>query len=253
MEALHTINGSLPPSHNQSNPGFIHLYNEELGLLNTQLVQFNFQFSVPSHILKADKCRGQILLEFKYLTNSDKFNGTWNTTLAKAIDYRCTVTNKNTALTTVRLSVPNYSVAYDEINNNLVVCKRRLVKESAQLPSCYLQSTNNVTWISIPDIAATVGIDTQKKHIYGIDLKGKSYYRSMQSYIEFSQVGDSEWVNIRDRSDVRKAKEVNSVETLPSQPTAAWNLPANGNAVIAITRTGVQRRQDGTWKRVFQF
>ena len=253
MHAVNLANGSLPPSQNTSKTGFIHLENEEFGPLNKQLVTVNFQFIIPQHFLKADKCAGQILIEFKYRTNSPKFNGKWNTTLEKSIDYKCKINRKDTDLTSGPLQLPAYSVAYDEINNDLVVCKSRQTSESAHLPSCYMQKNSNSVWVSLPKIAALVGIDTTKRHLYGIDIMGKGYWRSTQPFTEFNQVDDNEWLNIRDQSHVRRAKETSSINNLPSQPTTSWNLPSSGDASIALTKRGVHRMMDGNWKRVFQF
>jgi len=253
MQVVNLANGSLPPSHNTSKSGFIRLENEEFGPLNKQLVQANFQFTTPQHFLKAEKCAGQILVEFKYRTNSPKFNGKWNKTLEKSIDYKCKINKKETDLTTGRLQLLAYSVAYDEVNNDVVVCKSRKNRESAHLSSCYVQKNNNNVWVSLPRIAVLVGIDTTKRHLYGIDIMGKGYWRSPHPFTEFSQVEDNEWLNIRDQSHVRKAKGASSVENLPSQPTTSWNLPSSGDAAIAMTKRGVHKKTDGAWKRVFQF
>lgn len=254
MNTIEMVNSSLSPSHNTSKQGFIHLYNDVFGPFNSQLVNFNFQFSIPDHLKKADKCNGEIMIEFKYRTNSAKFDGKWNTTLKRLIQYTCKVIGTQTRLTTTaRLAVPTYSVAYDDLNRVLIVCKKRLLKEFAHLPSCYLQMGDDVTWKGVSQIASVVGIDTTKRYIYGIDLYGSGYRQSMQTFHEFGQVDDEIWTGIKDMSHVRRAKETNNNEDLPSLPANEWSLPSTGEAVIAMTKGGIHKKIGGTWKRVFQF
>ena len=254
MNALDLTNVSLYPSYNTSKAGFIHLKNDVFGPFNKQFVQLMFQFTVPQHVLKWQNCAGQILFDFKYRTNSAAFNGTWNKTLAKVIDYKCKIKSyKKTSITAVRLSVAKYSVTYDDVNTELVVCQRRMFKESAHLPSCYSQGKNNITWVGLPGIASVVGFDTAKGHLYGIDLFGKGYMRSTHLSGVFAQIDDSEWTSIRDLSNVRKAKETSDIVSLPNEVSSQWLLPTSSDAVISITKRGVQRKIDGAWKRIFEF
>ena len=94
MDALDLTNGSLSPSDNTSTSGFVHLKNSAFGPFNAQLVQFKFLFTVPEKVRKWKNCAGRIIFEFKYRSNSVAFNGTWNKTLDKVIDYRCKIRNK---------------------------------------------------------------------------------------------------------------------------------------------------------------
>lgn len=247
------VNASLPPSYNDSRPGYINLKNDIFGPVNAQVVHFVFRFTIPQHILKGSKCQGDIIFEFKYRTNALKFNGKWNVTLGKILNFKCKVSNLPKSLSVGRLAVPLYSVVYDDTRNFLVVCKKRIFEESAHRLSCYLQNPDNVTWVGLPNIGSVLGFDTENSHLYGTDLRGISYMQSRGSFFQFSHIDDGMWQSISGVSRFRISKKTNSLQSLPVAPGATWRLPTTGEAYIAMTRMGVYRKIRGIWKRVFQF
>ena len=243
---------SLPPTRNETKPGSVYMFTENLRLLNNQFVIFDFKFNIPEAILKGDKCAGELLLEFKYRTNLEKFNGIWNETLEKRIPYKCKLQEETVAADTGhRLSLPEFSIAYDDINGDLFVCKRNQAAVSRGFASCYWQDNNNVTWVSLPYMVTVVGIETAGRALYGIEPTGKAYLKSDLENKLSRQVEDSEWTGIQNQARVRKAMTSSTITALPSYPSNAWMIPSTSNQILTVTKQGVYRKINGVWKRMF--
>ena len=243
---------SLSPTRNETKPGRVYMFTENLRLLNNQFVIFDFKFNIPVAILKGAKCAGELLLEFTYRTNLEKFNGIWNQALEKRIPYKCKLQQETVAADAGhRLSLPEFSIAYDDINGDLVVCKRNQAAVLRGFASCYLQDNNNVTWVSLPKMIAVVGIETAERAYYGMEPTGKAYLKSDWKNKLFRQVEDSEWTGIQNQAQVRKAIASSSIMSLPSYPSDAWMIPSTSNQIFTVTKQGVYRKVNGVWKRVF--
>ena len=241
---------SLEPTFNTTKQGMVHIRTDTFWLLNNQEISLELKFNNPAQILKGDKCNGNVIVDFKYKTNLKKFNGTVNYTIEEFIPYKCKIDARVILMqTSIRLTVPEFSMLYDDTNGDFIFCRKRslLPLRSA---SCYLQRNDSVSWIGLPGIEAIVGTDTAKKTLFGIDYKGVAYWKSDDDFRSFMQVEDIEWKSVESQEQTRKAKSANLMTSLPQGVSAQWVLPNGSKSIWAATKDGIMKNISNTWKRV---
>ena len=241
---------SLEPTFNTTKQGMVHIRTDTFWLLNNQEISFELKLNNPAQILKGDKCNGHVIVDFKYRTNLKNLNGTVNYTIEKLIPYKCNIDARVIPMpTSIRLTVPELSMLYDDINGDFIFCQKRSVLP-LRSASCYLQRNDSVYWIGLPGIAAIVGTDTTKKTLFGIDYKGAAYWKSHDGYSSFMQVEDIEWTSIESQQQTRKAKSANMMTSLPQGISASWVFSKAGKSVWAATKGGIMKYTSNTWTRV---
>eukprot|EP00795_Rhopilema_esculentum_P010198 gene10198-18875_t len=254
IEFLRLDDGSLLPSRNTTSFGFIRIETDTFGPISKQNFQLTFDASIPSSINKDSKCNTNIIWEFKYRTNLLKYNGELKKVLENLLPFNCQIPNKARAVTsTNRLSLPTLSIVYDDVNNDVIICKKDLSLATYYQASCFWQGSNNLTWQAIPMMYSVVGVDTSKRHLYGIDNAGEAYVRSSYDFKSVKFVQDDEWTAIQGHDSIRKAKSTDNLAALPISPTDNWILPSRDNQVLAVTAGGVKRMFRSGWKKTVTF
>ena len=245
---------SINATSNTTTPGLIHFHTDVLWLLNNHFIQLDFKFNSPDQIFK-DRCQGDIIVDFKYETNLAKFNGKVNTSLGRLIPYKCNIEKaRNIEASAGRITVPGFSFVYDEVNNDVYVCKLKAKLSHRNYPACYMQKSGLISWLALPYTASIVGIDTSKKTVYGLTSDGKAYLKSMNDLTSFTQIADRDWTSIQDQPHVRKAKTARDVTSLPDSPITDWIFPSSSaNKLWTITSKGIKKKLEGTWKTVFMW
>lgn len=242
---------SLEPTFNATKQGMVHIRTDTFWLLNNQEILFELKFNNPTQILKGDKCNGHVIVDFKYKTNLKDFNGTVNYTSEERVPYKCKIDARAITMpTSIRLTVPEFSMLFDDVNGDFIFCKKRSMVPVRSSASCYLQRNDSVSWIGLPGIAAIVGTDTTKKTFFGIDYKGAAYWKSHNGFSSFMQVEDTEWTSIESQQQIRKAKNANLMGSLPQSVSAPWVLSTGGKSVWAATKDGIMKYTANAWKRV---
>ena len=242
---------SLAPSTNTTKQGLIHLHTNALWLINNQHVTIDFKMKNPQAIRKGEDCKGYFLVDFRYMTNLPKFNGTVNYTVNKKVEYRCEIDQlKDISLKSYRLALPQLSMLYDEVNGEFVFCLQKVTYATRNGPFCYRQGNDSSEWHGINEIVAVVGIDTATRVLYGIDRNGKVYLRSSYPFHVFNQIKDAQWTTDESKPGMRKPVKVNDLSALPASPTEGFTITASGVQVWAATQSGILRKSEDAWKRV---
>ena len=246
---------SLAPSSNTTNKGLIHFHTNTLWLLNTQHLSVRFKVTIPTTILKGDKCSGELLIDFKYLTNLQQFNGTNNNTLAKVIPYRCKIDQwKDVSLKSVRLQLSQLSMVFDDVNGEFVFCLHIFSFKKRNGPFCYRQIKERDEWIGISEMAVVLGIDKTSRMLYGIDRTGKVYLQSSYPFNQFYQIEDSLWLSKESNPTTQKAITVNDLSALSLNPTVNYIISdTSGIQVWAATKLGILKRKEGVLTRVVKY
>ena len=245
---------SLAPSTNTTNNGLIHLHTDTLSLLNNQHFSIHMKAKSPEKVLKGDDCNGIFLLDIKYLTNLQDFNGTVNRTLTRTLLYRCKIDQwKVTSLISARLDLPQLSMVYDDVNGEFLFCFQKVSFATRNGPLCYRQTNESDEWFTISQLAVVVGIQTTSRILYGIHRTGKAYLQTSYPFSQFYQIEDSEWENKKSNSAMRKSITVNDVSTLSRNPTVQHTISVSGVQQWAATKSGIWKRKGGTLKRVITF
>ena len=249
---------SISPTRNTTRPGFVHFSTDSLSILNNHFIEFNFKFNFPKEIFTGNNLEGAIVIDFQYHTNLAKFHGTVNTTnLGRLVSYKCKINKarRTEEKKSARITVPGFSVLYDDVNMNIYVCQMRSKYSYRTAPCCHVRKNGQVSWSSLASmasIASIVGIDTNKNELYGLDSQGKGYIKSMHDFSSFTQVLDNDWASIQNQPHVRKAKTISDVALLPSTPSVAWIFPPSGNQLWAATNTGLMCKISGQWETVYK-
>ena len=244
-----------PVSNTTHNTGLIHFHTNTLWLLNNQHLSVHFKVTIPTTILKGDKCSGELLIDFKYLTNLQQFNGTNNNTLAKVIPYRCKIDQwKDVSLKSVRLQLSQLSMVFDDVNGEFVFCLHKVSFKKRNGPFCYRQIKERDEWIGMSEMAVVLGIDKTSRILYGIDRTGKVYLQSSYPFNQFYQIEDSLWLSKESNPITQKAITVNDVSALSLNPTANYIISdTSGIQVWAATKLGILKRKEGVLTRVVKY
>ncbi len=238
----------MPPTRISSTPGVVSFHTDELGLLTNHFINFKFKFNFPSQIFKGNHCEGAVITEFSYKNNLVKYGGRINNTIDKDIPYKCRFPGTRSLMTTTsRITVPGFSILFDDVNSNLYVCKRRTEYWERNLPFCFVHDVGKSTWRGIPNMASVVGVDTSQKVLFGIDRNGHGYVSLSDNLKTILHVDDDEWTSIQSQPHVRKAKTAVDVKSLPIAPDASWMFPVSGTQIWAATNTKVLKKITGQW------
>ena len=240
---------STEPTRSVIKPGMLHFHNDAMWLLSNQFIQIKFKISKPAGFAK--RYDGEILYEFKYLTNTANLNGKLNTSMGKSYSYEYEV-QENGGIETARLSVPVFSMVYDEDNEYFFACKVGGRYSMKNHPYCYWRGDTEATWKGIPCIASVVGIDTTKKILFGIDRMGTGYFRLPFPFSTYGQIEDSEWTSIEIQPRVQRAKTATEISSLPSRLAAPWIYEKSGKQIWGAANNGVFKKGASSWHRVFQ-
>ena len=242
---------SMSPTFNISKPGLFHMKTDTFWLLNNQHILFELKIKIPSPLFKGDKCNDYIIVEYKYKTNLKSLGGTINYTIGELVPYKCKIVPNSVPIqSSIRLTVPEFSMLYDDVNGNFVFCKKMSSVSLQSSARCYLQKDGTFSWIGLPGIAATVGTDTAKNTLFGIDYKGIVYLKSHNGFSTFMQVEDTEWTSVESQPQIRKAKTATLVSLLPQSASDPWVISKSGNPLWAATKYGLMKMVEGSWKMV---
>ena len=245
---------SLAPSTNTTKQGLIHLHTNALWLINNQHVTIDFKMKNPQAIRKGEDCKGYFLVDFRYMTNLPKFNGTVNYTVNKKVEYRCEIDQlKDISLKSYRLALPQLSMLYDEVNGEFFFCLLKVIYATRNGPFCYRQGNESSEWHGINEIVAVVGIDTATRVLYGIDRNGKVYLRASYPFHVFNQIENAQWTTDESKPGMRKSVKVNDVSALPANPTEQARISVSGSQLWAATRWGISKRSNEAWVRVIGY
>ena len=245
---------SLAPSTNTTKQGLIHLHTNALWLINNQHVTIDFKMKNPQAIRKGEDCKGYFLVDFRYLTNLPKFNGTVNYTVNKKVEYRCEIDQlKDISLKSYRLALPQLSMLYDEVNGEFVFCLQKVIYATRNGPFCYRQENESSEWHGINEIVAVVGIDTATRVLYGIDRNGRVYLRASYPFHVVNQIEDAQWTTDESKPGMRKSVEVNDFSALPASPTEQASISVSGSQLWAAIKSNIMKKVDGNWKNVVAF
>lgn len=251
-QSLNSEEFIIPPTENSSRPGLQYFSTHTLWLLNFQKINLLFRFKSPSAILKGERHKGDIILDFRYCSNLKKFNGSVNTELNRTIPYALKVMPKVESMgPATRLHVPQFSMLYDQVNKDMYVCKRKSSYQHFK-QSCYKQATDSRVWTALPFIVSVAGVDEYERNPIGIDALGSGYYQLLNNLSFVGQIDDNEWTSIQNQPHIRKALTSSDVTSLPTAPANAWMMPAPPHEIWAATNRWVMKKIAGVWTKVFQ-
>ena len=245
---------SLAPSTKKTRNGLIYLHTDTLSLLNNQHFSIHMKAKSPKKVLKGENCNGIFLIDIKYLTNLQDFNGTVNSTLARTLQYRCKINQwKDTSLISARLDLPQLSMLYDDVNGEFFFCFQRVSFATRNGPFCYRQTNERDEWHTISQLAVVVGIQTTSRILYGIQRTGKAYLQTSYPFSQFYQMEDSVWKGNEGNSAMRKSITVNDVSTLSWNPSVQHTISLSGVQQWAATKSGIWKRKGGALRKVVAF
>eukprot|EP00795_Rhopilema_esculentum_P010284 gene10284-18981_t len=251
---LNTSRFSLPPSRNTTTPGFIMIQTDTMWLLNRQEFSIILQAKYPKSITRGENCNEDIIIDFAYKNNLAKFNGTANSTLERNVPFKCKINhNRDIRVKSVRLPSPAFSMIYDEVNQQFFFCYQNKTHTTRDSATCFFTEKQNEFWRQLPYVSSLMGVDVEKKTVYGLSRFGISYAISYYPYSVFDQMEDSEWTQVKDQGQIRKALKAASVDLLPWSPESSWIINESGQAIWAATKRGISKKVDGVWKRKVAF
>ncbi len=237
----------VSPTRNTTQAGVVGFQTDVLWLLRTHSVKFSFNVSIPARTSNGSSCKGAVIVDFVYMTNMAKFNGAASPFLSKQIPYECKV-SKIGGLGSTSGVISGFSIVFDEVNNNLYICKERRKPSTSYLPMCFMQKNGGVSWQEITRFASIVGVDTRNRMLFGIDREGKKYIKLSYDLQSLTYIEEDEWTSIQDEPLVRRAKAASDVNSLPDNPDSSWVVPSSSQPMWAATRNGVMKYTDKRWK-----
>ena len=254
IELVKTSAFTLPTSRNVTRPGLILIQNDAVWLQNDQFFSIKFQVSIPKGISRGVDCNGNILIDFSYHNNLAKLNGTVTTTLERPVPFKCKANQaKDIKVKSVRLPSPEFSMVYDEINQDFFFCLQRKIYMTRNAPTCFLQQKGKTSLGVIPFMSTVEAIDVEKRILYGLDRVGKSYAMSVFPYAVMDQIEDSVWTAVKDQPQTRTSVKANTLDLLPSSPGNPMIITVSGKASWAATKRGILKEANGIWQRVTNF
>ena len=248
---VNTSRFSLPPSRNTTTPGFIMIQTDTLWLLNRQEFSITFQAKYPKAISRGENCDGNIIIDFAYKNNLAKFNGTTNSTLQKMVHFKCKIDqSREIKVKSIRLTSPELSMVYDELNQQLFFCYQRKTQMTRNSAVCFSREKNSTSWKIIPYMAAVTGIDVEKRVLYGLERAGKSYVKSLYPLALYSQIEDNEWTSAKDQPQMRASLNCLSLSLLPQSASDPYIFKVDGKPVFAATSNGIfWKINELSWQR----
>ena len=242
------------PSRNITSPGLIHIKTDELRLYTSHFATIEFKMVIPKAIGKGEKCRGALLVEFTYTDNLKRFNGAVKNTINKFTPYKCKIKNaKSISLQPVRLNVPQFSMLYDDVNEEFFFCIGRTKYARRNAPFCYRQMKGSSVWHGINYIASLKGIDVMKRELYGIGRLGATYFWSNHPFNEGFQIEDSRWATAESNSNMKKSVVASDVSSLSLDPAQGMIISTDGQQLWAATRVGIWKKSGSQWKIAIMF
>ena len=242
------------PTSNITSPGMIHIKTVELRLLTSHFAAIEFKIAIPKAIGKGEKCSGALLVEFTYTDNLKRFNGAVQNTVKKFIPYKCKIKKaKDISLQPIRLNVPQFSMVYDNVNEEFFFCIRRTKYARRNAPFCYRQKKDSSVWHGINYFASLKGIDVTKRELYGIGRLGAAYFWSYHPFHEGFQMEDSRWTKAESNSNMRKSVVANEVSSLSLDPAQGMIISTGRQELWAATRVGIWKKSGSQWKRAIMF
>eukprot|EP00795_Rhopilema_esculentum_P010306 gene10306-19004_t len=248
---VNTSRFSLPPSRNTTTPGFIMIQTDTLWMLNRQEFSIIIQAKYPKTISRGENCNEDIIIDFAYKNNLAKFDGTVNLTLERNLPFNCKIDQtKDIRVKSARLPSPEFSMVYDDVNQQLFFCYQRKTYMTRTSAVCFSREKNNTSWKTIPYISAVTGIDVQKRVIYGLERVGKSYVKSPYPFALYSQIEDTEWTSAKDQPQMRASLNCLSLSLLPQSASDPYIFKVDGKPVFAATSNGIfWKLNELSWQR----
>ncbi|XP_065068714.1 uncharacterized protein LOC135694014 [Rhopilema esculentum] len=249
---VNTSRFSLPPSRNTTTPGFIMIQTDTLWLINRQEISIILQAKYPKTISRGENCNEDIIIDFAYMNNLAKFDGTVNSTLERNVPFKCKIDQtKDIRVKSARLPSPEFSMVYDDVNQQLFFCYQRKTYMTKNSSICFSREKNNTFWKTIPYISAVTGMDVEKRVLYGLERAGKSYVKSPYPFALYSQIEDTEWTSAKDQPQMRASLNCLSLSLLPQSSSDPYIFKVDGKPVFAATTKGILwRKEDLSWKRI---
>eukprot|EP00795_Rhopilema_esculentum_P010300 gene10300-18998_t len=252
MAFLNTSRFSLPPSRNTTTPGFIMIQTDTLWLLNRQEFSIILQAKYPKSITRGENCNEDIIIDFAYKNNLAKFNGTVNSVLKKNVPFKCKIDQtKDIRVKSARLPSPEFSMVYDDVNQQFFFCYQRKTYMTKNSSICFSREKNNTFWKTIPYISAVTGMDVEKRVLYGLERVGKSYVKSPYPFALYSQIEDTEWTSAKDQPQMRLSSQCHSISLLSSYISDPWIITVVKKLAFAGTSHGIlTKTNELPWKRI---
>eukprot|EP00795_Rhopilema_esculentum_P010304 gene10304-19002_t len=249
---VNTSRFSLPPSRNTTTPGFIMIQTDTMWQLNRQKFSIILQAKYPKSITRGENCNEDIIIDFAYKNNLAKFNGTVNSTLERNVPFKCKINqSRDIRVKSVRLPSPEFSMVYDDVNQQFFFCYQRKTYMTRTSAVCFSREKNNTFWKTIPYISAVTGMDVEKRVLYGLERVGKSYVKSPYPFALYSQIEDTEWTSAKDQPQMRASLNCLSLSLLPQSASDPYIFKVGGEPVFAATAKGILwRKEDLSWKRI---
>ena len=242
------------PTKNVTKPGLIHIHTDELWLPTSHLAIIKFKVTIPKGIMKGDQCEGAFVVDFKYVDNLKEFNGTLQNTTNKRIPYKCKIDQwVDISLTPSRLSTPQFSMLYDDVNGEFFFCFQRTKYATRNSPLCYRQTNDSKVWHAIAHIVSLKGVDVAARELFGTGRQGAAYFLSFHPYDGGFAIEDTHWTAAEGRSSLRKSVKVQEISSLPSNPTNEMIIATSGVQLWAATKSGIMKKSGDTWNTVIAF
>ena len=251
---------SLISTRNVTKQSFVHIHIGTIWLLNNLHISFEFKCASPDHFFKESRYNGHIIIDFKYNTNLEKFNGTVNYTTGHIVPYKFKIHISSPALVQgkrsnddyapSRLNVPAFSMIFDDSNEDFMFCTRKISFTMRNVTCCYLQKRGSVAWVSVSGIASVFAIDTIKRTVYGLNSEGTSYAKKDPLDLVFLQIEDSDWIKIKDEPHFQKAKLAFSIDQLPQTVKDPWIIRKGSSDIWAATKRCIFKKRSGIWTKV---
>ena len=254
---------SLTSTRNVTKESRVHIHIGTIWLLNNLHISFMFKFASPAHFFKESSYDGHVIIDFKYKTNLEKFNGTVNYTIGQLVPYKFKIHISSPALVQdqssdhsdapSRLTVPAFSMVFDDSNEDFMFCMRKISFSMRNATRCYLQKRGSVAWVSVSGIASVFAVDTTKRTVYGLNPGGTSYAKKDPLDLVFLQIEDADWIKIKDEPHVQKAKLAFSIDELPQTVKDPWIIRKGSSGIWAATRRYIFKKHSGIWTKVVQW
>ena len=239
-------NLSTPPTTNQTEPGLIHVQTNRLTLYEEQTLIFKFKINKLDKLLRPGSFLDRdLLIDFKYDSNLPEFNGTAIIDLAKPVNFRLRTTEAMLSKQGPGYSdIPEWSILFDDINDNVYVCKRK---------SCYMQASADSGWRSLYSVFSVVGIDTSSKILYSLVHNGDGYMESPSPFTMSFHIEIDRWFFVKSQAHMRMAKSFNDPASLPLRPGGRWIFSKASETIWAATRDGLLRNDGGIWVKTIEW
>ena len=242
----------IAPTRNVTRPGLVYLQTNLLSFHNKQAVSVTLKMKSVKQELKGSKWDGAVLIDFGYMSNLLKFQGTFNKT-SKIINYKCKTNESNKMeIMSKNYHAPKFTMVYDEVNGFFFFCFQRKQYTNRNSPNCYWQRNGKSAWEGVSEIAAVLGIDANNKILYGVSRDGIAYLRASYPFNVLYHIDYSTWVSAKSKLAMRHSIKVSDPSTMPTTITQQLTISIAGVDLWAATSTNIMKKYGLIWRKVVQ-